>query len=165
MSLKVSDQSESSTCLFCDRVVDKDDKYDCFTATLDIDAKVRQCAKDLQDTKLLAKLAAGDMPTIDAKYHANCLTLFYKRHEKLSKPEEKDTTNNSVHGIVFAELIVYIEEEEQLPDNEKLLFVDLWSNIYFSLSLSRPSYKLADLAKLYNSRLGELDKPGDVHTT
>ncbi len=143
LSRKVGDQSASSACLFCDRIVDKDDKYGRFVATLDIDAKVRQCAEDLQDTKLLAKLAVGDMPAIDAKYHSNCLTSFYKRHEKLSKPEEKDTTNNGVHGIVFAELIAYIEEGRG----------------------TTPSYKLADLAKLYNSRLGELDIARDVHTT
>ena len=37
------------------------------------DSRVRECAKTLQDTALLAKLSAGDLVALEAKYHAKCL--------------------------------------------------------------------------------------------
>ena len=40
---------------------------------------VRRCALELEDTALLAKLAAGDMIAIEAKYHNNCLRSLYNK--------------------------------------------------------------------------------------
>ena len=40
---------------------------------LEVDEKVRECAILLQDGKLVAKLSAGDLIAIDAKYHVKCL--------------------------------------------------------------------------------------------
>ena len=42
-------------------------------STLNLNRNVRKCAIELQDTVLLAKLAAGDMISQDAVYHRACL--------------------------------------------------------------------------------------------
>ena len=69
-------------CFFCD----KDDR----------DMKLHQCqifqvqrmiegiAQEIGDTKVLAKLSAGDVIAIQAKYHCKCLAAYYnkKRNEQ-----------------------------------------------------------------------------------
>ena len=65
----------STICFFCD-----DNGGDLHRAsTIDIDKKVRWHATELQYTKLLAKLAMGDMHAIDAFYHTKCLVGLYNR--------------------------------------------------------------------------------------
>ena len=56
-------------------------------STLGLDARVWKCASVLQDEKLLAKLSAGDLVALKAKYHASCLTLLYK---KAARDEEEE---------------------------------------------------------------------------
>ncbi len=80
---------------------------------------------------------------MDATYHAYCLTLFYRRHEKHCNLEESDNNAETAHSVVFAELTAYIEEVNGTP----------------------PSFRLADLTKLYSSRLAELGICEVIHTT
>ena len=70
MKVAVIDKS----CFFCDEIISPSDKYRCTAATFDIDGKVRQCATEPSEFRLLLKLAADDMIATDAEYHANCLT-------------------------------------------------------------------------------------------
>ena len=51
--------------------------------TYNIDAEVRQCALELEDERLTARLAGGDMIAIEAKYHLRCLVDLYNRHRKV----------------------------------------------------------------------------------
>jgi hypothetical protein len=41
--------------------------------------KVRECALLLQDSKLLAKLSAGDLFSQEAVYHNKCLVSLYNK--------------------------------------------------------------------------------------
>lgn len=60
-----------SHCFFCDTV---DSQLNLHAAsTLEVDQKVRECAFLLNDSKLIAKLSAGDLIAIEARYHAKCL--------------------------------------------------------------------------------------------
>ena len=43
-------------------------------STHKLDMKERRCTLELEDRELLAKLSAGDMIALEAKYHRNCLT-------------------------------------------------------------------------------------------
>ena len=58
-------------CFFCNMPAGASGLHE--ASTKSIDANVRRCAVELEDTALLAKLAEGDMVVIDAKYHNNCL--------------------------------------------------------------------------------------------
>ena len=48
-------------------------------STSDIDMKVHRCAMELKDADLLAKLASGDLITLEAKYYSICLPALYNR--------------------------------------------------------------------------------------
>ncbi len=74
----------------------------------------------------------------DALYHAKCLASLYKKAAKATLSDVKDSAEKRVHGIVLAELLAFIEdirtESRDVP----------------------PVFKLADLAKMYESRLKQL---------
>ena len=117
-------------------------------ATLVIDSNVRAAATELQDHKLLLKLAAGDMHAQDAYYHASCLTALYNRvrNLRLSKDEEhnENTAQNSLEAIALAEVVMHIEEA------------------------SRPMvFQLSDLTKMYSHLLEQLvaNVPSRVNST
>ena len=107
-------------------------------STSKIDTRVKQCALELQDRKLLAKLSTGDMVAINAKYHINCLAALYnpRRSCSLSKNGEQPK-EDKLRGLAFAELLSCIDE----------FFETAETNV--------PYLKLADLVKLYKTKLKE----------
>ena len=110
---------------------------------------MRQCALDLHDTILLAKLSAGDLISQEAVYHNKCLVSLYNR-AKRSTPHTLDNNANDEHlfsGIALAELLSYIED------------LRVSSNIHV--------LKLSDLTQLYTKRLEQLgcELKGRIHST
>lgn len=75
-----------------------------------MDSKVWDWAAILEDTELLGRLSAGDMIAQDAKYHKKCLSAVHNRVRKTQseRPKYKDKEWEA-SGIVFAELVLYIE--------------------------------------------------------
>ena len=136
--------ASTSVCFFCDS--SGGDLHR--ASTIDIDKKVRWYATELQDTKLLAKQAMGDMHAVDADYHTKCLVGLYYRYRKLPKHLQKDTSQKHLEDIALAELVSYIEET-RTTDNVICIF------------------KLSHLAKLYKSQLSQLNAhvPDRVNTT
>lgn len=64
---------------------------------------------EIENTKLLDKLARGDRIASEAKYHRNYLRmLYYKARQAASRDEHAEEAQ--LHGITFAELVAYIEE-------------------------------------------------------
>ena len=57
---------------------------------------------------MLAKLAAGDMIAIEAKYHNRCICALYNR-ARLASPMDNDGVEACMHGKAFAELVVCLE--------------------------------------------------------
>ena len=117
-------------------------------STLELDARVRHCALQLQDKPLLAKLSAGDMVAQDAEYHVKCLVSLYNRArgtETYSAESDADAVN---HGIAFAELVSYIEDARM-------------DNLIASI------FKSSDLVSLYSNRLKQLgtEVAGSIHST
>lgn len=109
-----------------------------------------KCAMVLQDEKLLAKLSAGDLVVLEAKYDAPCLAPLYKKAERFKQEGEEDETSPRLpKGIVLAELVFFIEESPMVSTAELPLFM------------------LSELVDKYTSRLKELGEntPALVHTT
>ena len=76
-------------------------------STLELDARVRKCALELQDKPLLAELSSGDMVAQDAEYHIKCLLTLYNR-ARASKFCSSDRDVDAInHGIAFVELVSY----------------------------------------------------------
>ncbi len=141
-----SEQSEN-LCFFCDTPGDALHR----ACTFDLDKHVRWCATELQDTKLLAKLAAGDLPAIDAQYHTNCLLALYNRARKKQTESKSDSKQATCESVALAELVSYIEDSRNSDD----------------LSQTPTIFKLTDLVKLYSSRLNQLGAyiPSRINST
>ena len=118
-------------------------------ATKGLNEKVHQCALKLQDNELLAKLSKGDLIAQDAQYHIQCLvSLYNSARAKEAKPSSDSDMYTMNEGIVFAELVSYIED----------CCLD---------STTAPVFKLADLVNMYSTRLIQLgtDVVERVHST
>jgi len=139
-------ESTEPVCFFCDEPAGSAGLHE--AATKQIDKKVWKHALELEDTALLAKLAAGDMIAIEAKYHKNCLSTLYNKARQATFHDSTGDEDNRLHGIAFAELVAFMEEVSSDEDNA-------------------PVFKLADLAQLYKVKLEQLGVVMEscVHTT
>ena len=114
-------------------------------STFDLNKKVRKCALDIQDQKLLAKLSAGDLIAQEAKYHLKCLMELYHKAQALESKDTQSRTDMFSKGIALAELLAYIEQARM---DEAVA----------------PVFKLADLARMYSKRLKQLGVEQDKRT-
>ena len=93
------------SCFFCGR----SSEALLEASTFNIDTRVRECAHQLQDKTLIAKLSAGDMISQEAVYHAKCLVALYNKAER-SKQSTINGNEKRFQGIALAQLVAYIEE-------------------------------------------------------
>ena len=91
-------------CFFCGDV--SDDLHD--VSTFMIGKRVRECALELQDNVLLAKLSVGYLISQEAKYHAICLIKLYNNASRQIPKKNKESQEYVSHGIVLVELVEYI---------------------------------------------------------
>ena len=96
------------------------------------------------DSLLLAKLSLGDdMVALEAKYHTKCLLALYNCARKVQVEQQGAySEDDEISGIVFAELVMYVEE------------VRLEAS-------TAPVFKLADMAQLYMSRMQQFGLTSD----
>ena len=79
---------------------------------------------------LLAKLEAGDMIALEAKYHRKCLVNLYNRARALDRAASDEDYEAHLHGIALAELVAHIEDLQK-------------GDI-------APAFKLTGLTQMYN---------------
>ncbi len=142
------DQKEQ-ICFVCEKPSDSSGAGLHNASTYDIDSKVRKCALELEDSVLLAKLAAGDMIALEAKYHSKCLAGLYNKTRAARNESKDNNPDECLHGIAFAELVSYMDEMR----NEEGV---------------APIFRMTDLAFLYKERLEQLGvslHEGRIHTT
>lgn len=135
--------SEQSECFFCGE--QGNDLHQ--VLTLEVDRDVRQMAVQMQDSQLIAKLAAGDMVAIEAKYHSKCMLAFkrkYTAYVRSFSGTETITNDSATEARTFAELISFMEGS---AESGTLLF------------------KLSSLHELYVSRLRSLRVDKSVNKT
>ena len=96
-----SSTSSQPSCFFC-RLSGVDTLHE--ATTFKIDQRVRQCATQIGDHELLARLSMGDMRALDAKYHSKCLMSLYNRAKASVNAEDQTGHESVVSGIVLAEL-------------------------------------------------------------
>lgn len=112
-------------------------------STFNLDSQVLKCAHDLQDESLLAKLSAGDMIALEAKYHLQCLVSLYNKANLMETDISLNNNDKLSQGIALAEFLTYIDEER---NNGEVA----------------PIFKLSDIVKLYSSLLEHLGIKKDV---
>ena len=113
--------------------------------TLELDQRVKECARVLSDDRLLAKLATGDLVALEAKYHKGCLSRLYNQRRSHEREQthllgHENTSDVSTDNLIFAQLVAYISE---IRDIEGIA----------------PIFKLSDLRKLCDDRLQQMDNP------
>ena len=93
-----------STCFRCEEYSTRNNPLH-NVSTFGLDARVRKCAMVLQDEKLLAKLSAGDLAALEAKYHDPWVASLYRKTERVKEEGEEDETIPRLpKGIELAEL-------------------------------------------------------------
>ena len=80
--------------------------------TFNLDLRVRDRGKLLNDFDFLTKKGNGDMVAMEKKYHKHCFWTFYKRVNNVTKNKIKiEMDNDSVfYGIVLSEVINHIKK-------------------------------------------------------
>lgn len=127
-------------CFICEKKASRTELREAMT--MQLNTRLYQCAKTLQDQKLLAKLSVGDVVAQELKYHGTFLTsLHNKERAHLRKQQLMSEVADSeieINQIVFAELVTHIVESQR-------------GNTGGLVS------KLADLCHLYEIRLKQFE--------
>jgi hypothetical protein len=127
-----------SCCLFCDSESMIGNPL-VQASTKEIGPKVYALAMEMQDTKLLNKIANQDFVALEVKYHKDCYRGFLNRarsHERSCSTDEQDLYRLT-YGSVIAELVSYMED-------------------MFIYGATSPVFKLSDITKLCTDRMTSL---------
>ena len=96
-------------CLFCECPAGKK-SFRNFT-NLETSDKVKQMAKDLQDTDLMVRVDGPDLVAMKAKYHLSCLAEVQNRHRSyLAKQKMNSNEEKTLEARALTELIGHVED-------------------------------------------------------
>ncbi|KAK4304447.1 hypothetical protein Pmani_023602 [Petrolisthes manimaculis] len=129
---------ESEVCFLCEKKAPSHDLR--HAMTLELDKRLNECARTLNDGRLLAILSVGDAVAQELQYHRACLTKLYNRERSMMRKENMESLPNKdkdKYLQVFSELLLYITETNS-STNDPVVF------------------RLADLVSLYQQRLKQL---------
>ena len=105
--------------------------------TMELDQRLNECARNLNDGQLLARLTGGDIVAQELKYHRSCLTDLYNRERAhiatIAKESKDQSREKEIYSLEFSELLAYIVETKLSTDGPVL-------------------FKLADLVSLYKQK-------------
>ena len=81
--------------------------------TKQLDKWLIECARNLNDGKLLAVLSGGDVVAQELKYHYSCLTALYNKERAYlltidNQDDSELSQEREVHSLEFSELLTYI---------------------------------------------------------
>ena len=93
----------NNACFFCE---EKENLH--AVTSLSFDESIRKMATQLEDSKLIAKLAAGDMVATEALYHKSCVTKLWNSYQSCTNGQDKDnessgkisSTGNALDSVV-----------------------------------------------------------------
>ena len=140
---------EVQRCFLCEKIQPKSKLRQAMT--MQLNERLNECARNLNDGKLLAVLSGGDVVALELKYHYSCLTALYHRERAHIAAKNKEKVQSSqekeVFPLVFSELLTYVIETRNSSDGPV-------------------SFRLANLVSLYKERLEQFgtDIP-DVNST
>ncbi|CAE1303156.1 unnamed protein product [Acanthosepion pharaonis] len=137
-------------CFFCEEEDVISNLQEGMTARLN--EHLNQCARALNDGKLLAKLSSGDVVALEVKYHLCCPQKLYNAERaylnSLEKAESSDP-GKDLYPVAFSELVVYIMDS-------KIITTEATPVVF----------RLSDLASPYKLRLEQLGVDSlNVHST
>lgn len=109
---RTSQQPHAPECFLCDATGSTVRE----AMTMKLNKRLNECAKTLNDGRLIAILSAGDAVAQELKYHPACLAALYNRERSLLKSREyeknsQQRTKKEAYPIAFSELVAYITEQ------------------------------------------------------
>ena len=118
-----------------------------------IDQRLNECARNLNEGKLLARLTGGDIVAQELKNHRPCLTDLYNRERThittIAKGSKDESREKEIYPQVFSELLAYILETKLSTDGPVV-------------------FKLADLVSFYKQKLKQFgigSSDSNIHST
>ena len=82
--------------------------------TMNLNNRLYECAQNLNDGKLLARLSGGDAIAQELKYHFACLTDLYNRERTYfratKRMEQERPSEEDAHPQAFSEIVTYLVE-------------------------------------------------------
>ena len=113
--------------------------------TMKLNDRLNNCAKILNDGKLLAKLSSGDIVAQGFKYDPACPSALYNRERAELRAKEQSTCEGilpkrEAYAIAFSELVTFITESKTATSADD----------------GAVRFKMAELVKLYGQRLQQL---------
>lgn len=117
--------------------------------TMQLNKRLNDCAKTLNDGRLLKVLSGGDVIAQELKYHSACLATLYNRERAFLRNVEKmkQSENQDVYPLAFSELVTYIVETKSSSEGPAI-------------------FRLADMLNLYKQHLEQLGlQTPDVNST
>ena len=87
--------------------------------TMELDQRLIECAFNLKQGQLLARLTGGDIVAQELKYHMSCLTALYNRERThiatIAKESKGQSREKETYLLVFSECLAY--DNVQLRQN------------------------------------------------
>ena len=100
--------------------------------TMKVNDRLNECAGELSDEKLIAKLRAGDAVAQEFKYHPACLVGMYNREQALFNTLKYDqnpesSVNHNLYPSAFSEFAIYMDMKttSEGTDTVKFKLADL----------------------------------------
>ena len=81
----IDSSAEKNICIFCEKKTGKLHEYSTFSSG----NTLKNMALEMQDTTLTAKLSAGDVIAIEAKYHLQCLTAYRNKYRSFLRQHKR----------------------------------------------------------------------------
>ena len=108
---------------------------------MELDHDLWKMAQDLHDTSLIAKLSAGDLIAIEAKYHYNCLSAYKNRYRSFIRLQHSNVKceERQLLARAFAELVCYIENK--IENNEHILKEERLQNLGIGKMINKTRLK------------------------
>lgn len=117
---------------------------------LTLNDRLKECDRNRNDGKLIARLSGGDTVAQEFKYHLSCLTVLYNKERPhlaaIKEQSQEQSRENEISPLVFSELLAYIVETKTSTEGPVI-------------------FKLADLTRMYKERLNQFGIQQDVHST
>ena len=91
MSPKKRQALDVEKCLFCEKGKEEGVFYE--VSTFDADHNIRAMITELGETKLMTRMAGGDLIASEAKYHLQCLVKLRNQYRSLSRKLNQNSEN------------------------------------------------------------------------
>ena len=79
--------------------------------TVQVPMRINECAKTLNDGKLLAKLSGRDVIAQELKYHSACLVALYNEEQDYLRVQDQERAQENwkeAYPIAFSEPVTHI---------------------------------------------------------